>query len=116
MDEQIQDRYDELADQNEIGICHHVYHLLPEKGGEQEVCSSSHWEGPPAYRHWQRLPEFKYWDEKTHFRHDVIRAGNGSFYIFSELFIGGSEYEETIIGKSPVGDNFIVHDPDGLCR
>ena len=54
MDEQIQDRYDELADQNEIGISHHVYHLLPEKGGEQEVCSSSHWEGPPAYRHWQR--------------------------------------------------------------
>ena len=37
MDEQIQDRYDELADQNEIGICHHVYHLLPEKGGEQEA-------------------------------------------------------------------------------
>ena len=55
MDEQIQDRYDELADQNEIGISHHVYHLLPEKGGEQEVCSSSHWEGLPAYRLWQRL-------------------------------------------------------------
>ena len=54
MEKQIQDRYDELADQNEIGISYHVYHLLPGKGGEQEVCSSSHWEGPPAYRHWQR--------------------------------------------------------------
>ena len=67
MDEQIQDRYDELADQNEIGICHHVYHLLPEKGGEQEVCSSSHWEGPPAYRHWQR------WGVLEHIMQDLAR-------------------------------------------
>ena len=27
MEKQIQDRYDELADQNEIGISYHVYHL-----------------------------------------------------------------------------------------
>ena len=55
MDEQSQNAHDQLADQNQFRMSHHVYHLLPEKGGEQEVCSSSHWEGPPAYRHWQRL-------------------------------------------------------------
>ena len=39
MDKQIQDRYDELADQNKIGISYHVYHLLSLK---EEACIKKH--------------------------------------------------------------------------
>ena len=54
MDEQSQNAHDQLADQNQFRMSHHVYHLLPGKGGEQEVCSSSQRRDYPPTVYWQR--------------------------------------------------------------
>ena len=46
MDEQSQNAYDQLADQNQFRMSHHVYHLLPGKGGNKKKFSLLPKEGP----------------------------------------------------------------------